>query len=537
MKEIGLHNLDIQKKTFELEDAACVYYNLNTNMLYEESIRRCESNLTSNGVMRVITGHHTGRSPKDKFILKDDITCSTVFWENNNAISIEHFSLLKTDMLEYIKGKELFVQDLIACNNPKHELPVRVITELCWHSLFIRNLLISLDRKKLSSFVPQLTIIDIPSFNANPDRHGCRSKTVIAVDLKNGIVLIGGTSYAGEIKKSVFTFLNYIFPKKGIMPMHCSANVGKEGDVALFFGLSGTGKTTLSADSSRVLIGDDEHGWADNGIFNFEGGCYAKTINLSEKVEPEIFSAAQRFGTVLENVVIDDDGVPDFKDSSFTENTRAAYPLCFIKNSSDVGMAAHPKNVIMLTADAFGVLPPVSRLTPEQAMYYFLSGYTAKVSGTEKGILEPEATFSTCFGAPFMPRHPVEYGNLLKDFIIRHNVRCWLVNTGWIGGPYGIGKRISIVVTRAILKAIFEESIHESSYRIDKNFGFSVPLEIIGVDKNILDPRLIWSNSDDYDVQSEKLISMFSDNFVKFESSVDNSILSSAVKKKSKKTL
>ncbi|TIU86598.1 MAG: phosphoenolpyruvate carboxykinase (ATP), partial [Mesorhizobium sp.] len=361
-------------------------------------------------------------------------------------------------------AKDLYVQDLVGGADAEFQLPVRVVTEFAWHSLFIRNLLIRPQAAELDRFVPQMTIIDLPSFRADPARHGTRAATVIAVDLTRKIVLIGGTSYAGEMKKSVFTVLNYLLPQKGVMPMHCSANEGPAGDAAVFFGLSGTGKTTLSADPSRTLIGDDEHGWGPHGIFNFEGGCYAKTIRLSAEAEPEIFATTQRFGTVLENVILDAARAPDFDDGRLTENTRCAYPLDYIPNASRTGRAGHPKNIIMLTADAFGVMPPIARLTPAQAMYHFLSGYTAKVAGTEKGITEPEATFSTCFGAPFMPRHPSEYGNLLRELIAGHGVDCWLVNTGWTGGAYGTGRRMPIKVTRALLGAALDGSLNAAEF-------------------------------------------------------------------------
>ena len=366
-----------------------------------------------------------------------------------------------------------------------------------------------------------MTIIDLPSFRADPTRHGCRTETVIAVDLTRMIVLIGGTSYAGEMKKSVFTVLNYVLPAKGVMPMHCSANASPDGASAVFFGLSGTGKTTLSADSSRTLIGDDEHGWGPEGIFNFEGGCYAKTIRLSAEAEPEIFATTQRFGTVLENVVLDARRVPDFDDGSRTENTRCAYPLHFIQNASETGRAGHPKNIIMLTADAFGVMPPIAKLTPAQAMYHFLSGYTAKVAGTEKGVIEPEATFSTCFGAPFMPRHPSEYGNLLRQLIDTHGVDCWLVNTGWTGGAYGTGKRMPIKATRALLSAALDGSLKDAEFRTDANFGFAVPVAVPGVESAILDPRSTWADKAAYDRQAKRLVGMFIDNFGKFETHVD----------------
>ncbi|RUY71551.1 phosphoenolpyruvate carboxykinase (ATP), partial [Mesorhizobium sp. M7A.F.Ca.CA.001.13.1.1] len=389
-------------------------------------------------------------------------------------------------------------------------------------------LLIRPDAAELKHFVPDMTIIDLPSFRADPARHGSRTETVIAVDLTRKIVLIGGTSYAGEMKKSVFTMLNYLLPAKGVMPMHCSANEGMAGDAAIFFGLSGTGKTTLSADPSRTLIGDDEHGWGPHGIFNFEGGCYAKTIKLSAEAEPEIFATTQRFGTVLENVVLDADGVPDFNDGRLTENTRCAYPLDFIPNASKTGRANHPKNIIMLTADAFGVMPPIARLTPAQAMYHFLSGYTAKVAGTEKGVTEPEATFSTCFGAPFMPRHPSEYGNLLRELIARHGADCWLVNTGWTGGAYGTGKRMPIKATRALLAAALDGSLKTAEFRTDPHFGFEVPVAVRGVDSAILDPRSTWADKAGYDRQAARLVGMFAVNFEKFESHVDAVVLGAA---------
>ncbi len=373
-----------------------------------------------------------------------------------------------------------------------------------------------------------MTIIGLPSFKADPARHGTRTDTVIALDLDRRIVLIGGTAYAGEMKKSVFTALNYSLPEKGVMPMHCSANVGPAGDSAVFFGLSGTGKTTLSADPNRTLIGDDEHGWGEHGIFNFEGGCYAKTIRLSAEAEPEIFAAANRFGTVLENVVLDDEGVPDFDDESRTENTRCAYPLDFIPNASESGRAGHPRNIIMLTADAFGVMPPIAKLTPAQAMYHFLSGYTAKVAGTERGVTEPQPEFSTCFGSPFLPRHPSEYGDLLRRLIAEHEVDCWLVNTGWTGGAYGVGKRMPIKATRALLSAALDGSLANAGFRTDANFGFAVPVAVPGVDAAILDPRTTWADAAAYDRQAKKLVSMFVANFERFEKHVDAHVMEAA---------
>jgi phosphoenolpyruvate carboxykinase (ATP) len=393
----------------------------------------------------------------------------------------------------------------------------------------IRNLLIRPDQGELNDYVPGLTIIDLPSFKADPARHGCRTETVIACDFKRKIVLIGGTSYAGEMKKSVFTYLNYVLPDRKVMPMHCSANVGDKGDVAVFFGLSGTGKTTLSADPNRVLLGDDEHGWGPNGVFNFEGGCYAKTIRLSREAEPEIFATTERFGTVLENVTIDPiTRIPDFDDASKTENTRCAYPLDFIPNASATGRAGIPKNIVMLTCDAFGVLPPIAKLTPAEAMYHFLSGYTAKVAGTEKGVKDPEATFSTCFGAPFMPRHPSEYGNLLRDLIAKHHVDCWLVNTGWTGGKYGVGRRMPIRVTRRLLTAALDGSLSRADFRRDPYFGFAVPTSVPGVEPHILYPVKTWQNKAEFAETAKRLIDMFNENFKRFEGHVDSDVRSAA---------
>ncbi|MDF1600763.1 phosphoenolpyruvate carboxykinase [Mesorhizobium sp. YIM 152430] len=528
MTEIGKRNPACGIDASGLTDLGKVHYNLGPAELYEESLRRGEAELTAHGALVARTGQHTGRSPKDKFIVADEMTNSRIWWDNNKKMSREAFDCLHADFLDHAKGRDLFVQDLIGGADASHRLPTRVVTEYAWHSLFIRNLLIRPDAADLAGFVPKLTIIDLPSFRADPERHGSRTDTVIAVDFSRMIVLIGGTSYAGEMKKSVFTALNYLLPEKSVMPMHCSANVGPDGDSAVFFGLSGTGKTTLSADPTRTLIGDDEHGWGEDGIFNFEGGCYAKTIKLSAEAEPEIFATTRRFGTVLENVILDAARVPDFDDGSLTENTRCAYPLDFIPNASETGVAPHPKNIIMLTADAFGVMPPIAKLTPAQAMYHFLSGYTAKVAGTEKGVTEPEATFSTCFGAPFMPRHPSEYGNLLKDLIARHEVDCWLVNTGWTGGAYGTGRRMPIKATRALLAAALDGSLRDAEFRTDANFGFEVPVAVEGVDASILDPRSTWADKAAYDRQAERLATMFTDNFTKFEEHVDATVMDAA---------
>jgi phosphoenolpyruvate carboxykinase (ATP) len=505
-----------------------VFYNFGAAELCEEALRRGEAKLTAHGALVAYTGQHTGRSPKDKFIVRDAGTEGEVWWDNNKPMTPAHFATLHADFLEHARGRDLFVQDLVGGADPDNALPTRVITEFAWHSLFIRNLLIRPAAEALDGFVPKFTIIDLPSFKADPGRHGTRTETVIAVDFARMLVLIGGTAYAGEMKKSVFTALNYLLPAKGVMPMHCSANAGKVGDTAVFFGLSGTGKTTLSADPSRTLIGDDEHGWGPQGVFNFEGGCYAKTIRLSAEAEPEIFATTQRFGTVLENVVLEGNRLPDFDDGSLTENTRCAYPLDFIPNASASGRAGHPKNIIMLTADAFGVMPPIARLTPAQAMYHFLSGYTAKVAGTERGVTEPEATFSTCFGAPFMPRHPSEYGDLLRRLIGEHGVDCWLVNTGWTGGAFGTGRRMPIKATRALLTAALDGSLKNAAFRTDAHFGFAVPLSVPGVATAILDPRSTWADGVAYDRQAKRLVSMFIDNFGKFEDHVDATVLGAA---------
>jgi phosphoenolpyruvate carboxykinase (ATP) len=528
MMKSGLRNQAFDIEVIGFEGQAHVFYNLTENELCNMAVSRGEARLSAHGALVAMTGQHTGRSAKDKFIVEDDGTRETVWWDNNRKLTPARFDLLLADMQAHAMGMNLFVQDLTGGADAANALPTRVITELAWHSLFIRNLLIRPEREGLADFTAKLTIIDLPSFKADPARHGTRSETVIAVDMTRMIVLIGGTSYAGEIKKSVFTVLNYLLPVRGVMPMHCSANQGPDGDTAIFFGLSGTGKTTLSADASRTLIGDDEHGWGPDGVFNFEGGCYAKTVRLSAEAEPEIFATTRRKGTVLENVTLDENLAPDFNDVSVTENTRCAYPLHFIPNASASGKASHPKNIIMLTADAFGILPPIAKLTPAQAMYHFLSGYTAKVAGTEKGVTEPEATFSTCFGAPFMPRQPAEYGNLLRTLIGKHQVNCWLVNTGWTGGAYGTGKRMPLKATRALLTAALNGSLADAEFRRDPNFGFMVPVAVDGVDSSILDPRSTWENAEAYDAMAKRLVSMFINNFEKFENDVDGKVMESA---------
>ncbi len=521
-----------QKRPFEATGLTAnhpIHYNLNEVQLYEAAIRRGEGLVAANGPLAVTTGVHTGRSAQDKFIVRDATTEDSIWWDNNKAVTPAHFATLKADILAHAGGRELFVQDLYGGADPSHRIAVRVVAELAWHALFIRYLLRRPSAEEVAAFEPELHIVNMPSFRADPARHGVRSNTVIASDLAERLVLIGSSEYAGEIKKSVFGTLNYFLPAKGILPMHCSANADANGMSALFFGLSGTGKTTLSSDARRTLIGDDEHGWADNGIFNFEGGCYAKTIRLSAEAEPEIYSTTQRWGSVLENVLIDPETrVPDFDDASLTENGRVAYPMHFIPNASETGMAGHPRNIIMLTADASGVMPPIARLSPAQAMYHFLSGYTAKVAGTEKGVKGTQATFSTCFGAPFMPRHPSVYGNLIKEKVARHGVNCWLVNTGWTSGRYGKGHRMPIKVTRALLAGALDGSLNSAPMRIDPFFGFEVPTEVPGVDSVILNPRQTWKDKADYDAEAKKLVEMFVANFTKFETHVDADVRAAA---------
>lgn len=500
------------------------FWNLSTPALYEESVRRREGLISNYGAFVVQTGQHTGRSPQDKFVVREHTSADEIWWGKVNRPLSEHrFETLKGRMMAYLQGRDLFIQDCYAGADPAYRISVRIITEYAWHSTFIRNLFIQPPAENLATFVPDYTIISLPNFHANPEIDGTRTDVVIAANFAEKLVLIGGTSYAGEMKKSVFTILNYLLPHHNVLSMHCSANVGKNGDSALFFGLSGTGKTTLSADPDRILIGDDEHGWSDRGIFNFEGGCYAKLIKLSPKAEPQIYSTTRRFGTILENVVIDPvTGELDLDDASLTENTRGAYPIDFIDNTSETGVADHPKNVIFLTADALGVLPPIARLTYEQAMYHFVSGYTAKVAGTEKGLgHEPEAVFSACFGAPFMALHPGVYAKLLGQKIRQHNAKVWLVNTGWTGGAYGVGERLPIAETRAMLTAILNGLLDDVPTVVDPIFGLHVPLSCPGVSDRLLSPRSTWADPAAYDAQAKKLAAMFVENFKQFADAVD----------------
>lgn len=496
--------------------------------LYEYAITAGEGRLTDSGTLAVDTGRYTGRSPKDRFIVEDDTTRETVSWGSiNQPLAKEAFNQFKHDMLEHIAGKRLFVQDVFVGAHPSHQLKVRIVTEFAWHSLFAQNLFISTG---VIHDEPDWVVLDVPSFSADPGRHGGRTSTQIALDFSEHVVLIADTEYAGEIKKSMFGVLNFQLPSAGVFPMHCSANEDENGNTALFFGLSGTGKTTLSADNHRSLIGDDEHGWADDGIFNFEGGCYAKVVNLSAEAEPEIFAATERFGTIVENVVLNTAGEVDYTDTSKTENTRSAYPLEFIPGVSPTSRGGHPTDVIFLTADAFGVLPPISRLSKEQAMYQFLSGYTAKVAGTERGVTEPTATFSTCFGEPFMPRNPAEYAELLGERLTKHGSRAWLVNTGWSGGGYGVGKRIELRYTRALIRAALAGKLDNVEYIIDPIFGLQFPTFAPDVPTLMLNPRSTWDSGKAYDKTAHQLAAMFTENFARFAQYVSPAVLAAGPK-------
>jgi len=499
-----------------------VYWNLSIPALYEEAIQRHEGVVAANGPFVTHTGQHTGRSANDKFVVDEPSSTDKIWWGPvNKSLPEDKFRALHDRMMAYAVGKDLFVQDLYAGADPTYRLPIRIITGQAWHSMFARSLFIEPPPSELASHRPEFTVIYLPTFTARPAEDGTRSETFIALNFGARQVLIGGTSYAGEMKKSIFTVLNYLLPLQGVLSMHCSANVGADGQVAIFFGLSGTGKTTLSADPERTLIGDDEHGWSDRGIFNFEGGCYAKVIRLSPTAEPEIYATTRRFGTILENVVYDPvTRELDLDDDSLTENTRGAYPLSYIPNASATGLADHPSHIVLLTADAYGVLPPIAKLTTEQTMYQFLSGYTARVAGTEKGVVEPQATFSTCFGAPFLPLHPNTYARLLGQKINERRVTCWLVNTGWTGGPYGVGSRMKIGYTRAMIRAALSGRLAEVPTEEDPIFGLHIPTACPDVPSEVLNPRNTWSDKNAYDEQARKLAGMFKENFAKYADQV-----------------
>jgi phosphoenolpyruvate carboxykinase (ATP) len=531
MLQTGLNRSRFGLEQHGLRNLIAERWNDPTPVLYEEALRRNEGVMAEGGALVVRTGDHTGRSANDKFIVREPTTEGQIWWGAvNKPFEPERFDALRRRMLNYFEKGQVYVQDCWAGADPEYRLAVRVITESAWHALFARNMFRAPTAEELTGFEPGFTVLHAPGFTAKPERDGTRSDVFILVNFAERMVLIGGTSYAGEIKKSIFSILNHLLPERDVLPMHCSANVGPKGDSAIFFGLSGTGKTTLSADPRRALIGDDEHGWSAHGLFNFEGGCYAKVIRLSPEAEPEIYATTRMFGTVLENVVVD----PytrrlDLDDASLTENTRASYPIDFIPNASPTGQAAHPANLLMLTADAFGVLPPIARLTPAQAMFHFLSGYTAKLAGTEKGLgREPQATFSTCFGAPFMPRHPSVYARMLGEKIARHRTACWLVNTGWTGGAYGTGHRMPIAHTRALVNAALDGSLAEVPTRTDPNFGFQVPVACPGVPEEVLNPRNTWADKAAYDAKARELVTLFNENFKQFADHVDPEVRAAA---------
>lgn len=523
--EYGLDKLGIKtNKT--------VYWNLTVEELYEKALEKGEGNITEGGALTVTTGKLTGRAPNDRFFVETDDVKNTLWWhKGNKGISEEHFESLFNKALKYMEGIDLFVRDAYVGSAEASRMPIRVINECAWHNIFAKNMFIEPKAEERTKIIPQFTVVFLPGLKADPATDGTASETAILINFKKRVVLIAGSAYAGESKKSVFTVMNYMLPLKNIMTMHCSANVGPNGDSALFFGLSGTGKTTLSADPKRGLIGDDEHGWDNDGVFNFEGGCYAKVIKLSKEAEPQIFSTTHRFGTILENVVFDDNTRKlDLDSAAITENTRASYPLTFIDNAVPSERGPHPKNIIFLTYDAFGVLPPISRLSKEQAMYQFISGYTAKVAGTEKGVKEPQPTFSTCFGGPFMALHPSKYAELLKEKMEKHNAKCWLVNTGLVGGPYGVGKRISIKHTRALLNAALDGKLNDVKFVKDDVFGFEIPTECEGVPSEILQPSAAWADKNEYYKKYRELAAAFVKNFEKFKDGCSEEILNAAPK-------
>jgi phosphoenolpyruvate carboxykinase (ATP) len=510
-----------------------IHANLTAAGLYAHALRRGEGRLSADGAFMAITGQHTGRSVQDKFVVDDPEVHDAVWWGKvNRPMKPENFAGFSGKVRTWLgQQPELFTQDLYAGADPAHRIRVRLVTTNAWHALFARNMFIRPPREELAGFKPDYTILHAPEFEASPEEDGCRTSTCIALSFAKRTICIAGTSYAGEIKKSIFTVMNWILPDRGVLPMHCSANVGTAGDAALFFGLSGTGKTTLSSDPERALVGDDEHGWSDTGIFNFEGGCYAKVIKLSREAEPQIWDASHRFGAVLENVIGDALGNLDLDDGRLTENTRSCYPIEFIPNTVPGGQAGKPKNVVMLTADAFGVLPPIAKLTPAQAMYHFLSGYTARVAGTEKGLgKEPQATFSTCFGAPFLPRHPEVYGKMLAERIARDGAQVWLVNTGWTGGAYGTGKRMSIQHTRALLRAALDGSLAKVEFVRDPFFGLMMPKSVPGIPEGVLNPRESWADKDAYDKQARLLVSLFEKNFETFAGAVSDDVKAAAIR-------
>jgi phosphoenolpyruvate carboxykinase (ATP) len=502
-----------------LQPKGTVHWNLIAPELMQFAARRGEGEFAASGPFVACTTPHTGRSPNDKFVVREPASENDVDWGKvNQPFSVDKYQVLLADVRKYLNEREeLFVEDLYCGADPAYRLSVRYVSPNAWHMAFVRNMFIRPDIAELATFDPNFTVLHAPEFQADPARHGTRTGTFIVLNIAERAILIGGTRYAGELKKSMFTVMNYLLPKQGVLSMHCSANTGKDGDTALFFGLSGTGKTTLSADPERGLIGDDEHGWSNDGVFNFEGGCYAKVINLSAEGEPDIFRTTQMFGTILENVVLDPTTKEvKFDDQSITENTRASYPLNYIPNHVPDGRGGHPRNVVFLTADAFGVLPPIAKLTPQQAMYYFLSGYTAKLAGTERGVTEPQATFSACFGAVFLVWHPTKYAQMLGELLEKHGSNVWLVNTGWSGGAYGTGKRMKLAYTRAMVRAVLDGSLDSAETSVDPVFGLHVPTAVPDVPAEVLDQRSTWSDPAAYDEQARKLAGMFRTNFERF---------------------
>lgn len=515
---IGLKPTDIEHTR--------IYWNLTPPQLYEHIIKNGEGVMTDKGTIRILTGQYTGRSPKDKFIVKEPNSEDNIWWGTTNVpASEEVFDHLHAKVIDHLSHQDnIYVLDAFAGTDPQYRLPIRVVSEVAYHGLFAWNMFVRASDEELIEHVPEMTVLAAPTLIAKPDIDGTRTGTFILVNLAKRMILIGGTLYSGEVKKSIFSIMNYLLPLQGVMAMHCSANTNEKDETALFFGLSGTGKTTLSADSSRILIGDDEHGWSDTGIFNFEGGCYAKTINLDPETEPEIYQTTQMFGTILENVPLVN-RVPNFEDTRYTQNTRCSYPIHFIPNASETGRSGHPQNVIFLTADAFGVLPPISKLSPEQAMYHFISGYTAKVAGTERGITEPQATFSACFGEPFMPLHPIKYAELLAEKIEKHGANVWLINTGWTGGEYGVGSRMKLRYTRRMINAILDNELEDVNYTEEPFFGLMIPSSVPDVPSKLLIPRNTWESPEAYDEQARKLVQMFHENFDKFKDEASDHVL------------
>jgi phosphoenolpyruvate carboxykinase (ATP) len=518
----------------DLYDAPNVYvhWNLSPSELYEHAIRNGEAEMTRDGALRVLTGQYTGRSPKDKFFVKQAPSQDQIWWGDSNlATTPEVFDHMHKKVVEHLSNmKNVYVHDAFAGTDENYRLPIRVVSEVAYHALFAWNMFVRATPQEQATHEPQFTVLAAPTLVARPEIDGTRTSTFIGINLEKKLIIIVGTMYSGEVKKGIFSVMNYLLPQKDVMPMHCSANIGKDGDTAIFFGLSGTGKTTLSADVNRTLIGDDEHGWSDDGVFNFEGGCYAKTINLSEEGEPLIYATTKMFGTILENVPLDEHRCPDFVDTRYTDNTRASYPLNYIPNASETGLGGHPKNVIFLTADAFGIMPPIAKLSPEQAMYHFMSGYTAKVAGTERGVTEPSATFSTCFGAPFMPLHPSVYAELLADKITEHGSAVWLINTGWTGGGYGVGNRMKLAYTRAMIDAVLNGLLDDVEFEEEPFFGFMLPTSVPNVPSEVLNPRNTWADKAAYDAKATELAAMFKKNFLKFGERVNQDILAGGPK-------